>query len=118
MRLQGAGFSRPVKQPTRVTHLAGGVDIYLRRFKLLCFSWLRWWDDIGRRIGKAFFARCVSRMGAGGQGAGNSISLGGREGTAPASDPTPDSEAVVWVVVVGLGFQAIEDSIGSPLILV
>ena len=54
--------------------------------------------------------------GSRGPGAGNSICLGGREGTAPASDTTPDSEAVVWVV--GLGFHAIEDSIGSPLILV
>jgi hypothetical protein len=32
----------------------------------------------------------------------------------PASDTTPDGEAVVWVVVVGLGFQAIENSIGPP----
>jgi hypothetical protein len=53
-----------------------------------------------------------------GPGAGNSINLGGREGTEPAPDPTPDAEAVVWVVVVGLGVQAIENSIGSPLILV
>jgi hypothetical protein len=48
-----------------------------------------------------------------GPGAGNSISLGGQAGAAPASDATTDGEALAWAVVVGLGFQAIEDSIGS-----
>ena len=88
MRQSGAGFSRAVKRPTRVTHREGFV--------------------------------CKMRLPDGGRGtgAGNSISLGGREGAAPASDTTPDGEAVVWVVVVGLGFEAIENSIGSPLILV
>jgi hypothetical protein len=53
--------------------------------------------------------------GAGGQGpgAGNSVSLGGQEAASTASGATTDGVAVGWVVV-GFGFQVIEDSIGSP----
>ena len=40
--------------------------------------------------------------------------LGGHAANSTASDATPDGEALAWAVVVGLGFQAIEDSIGSP----
>jgi hypothetical protein len=53
-----------------------------------------------------------------GPGAGNSIDPGGRPAATTASDATPNGEALAWVVVVGRGLQAIEDSIGSPLILV
>jgi hypothetical protein len=44
--------------------------------------------------------------------------LGGHPAVTMASDATPNGEALAWVVVVGRGLQAIEDSIGSPLILV
>jgi hypothetical protein len=58
----------------------------------------------------------ATTTGAGGQGpgAGNSISLGGHPAATTASDATPNGEALAWVVVVGLGFQTIEDCIGSP----
>jgi hypothetical protein len=48
-----------------------------------------------------------------GSGAGNSISLGEHPAATTASDATPNGEAL-GVVVVGLGFQMIEDCIGSP----
>jgi hypothetical protein len=48
-----------------------------------------------------------------GPGAGISISPGGHPAVTTASGATPDGEAVAWVVVVGLGFRVIEDSIGS-----
>jgi hypothetical protein len=62
----------------------------------------------------------ATTTGAGGRGpgAGNSIKPSGRPATTTASDATPNGEALDWVVVVGRGFEAIEDSIGSPLILV
>jgi hypothetical protein len=44
--------------------------------------------------------------------------MGGHPAAATASDATPNGEALAWVVLFGLGFQAIEDCIGSPLILV
>ena len=71
--------------------------------------------EVGRRIGRGFLARCVSRMGARGQGpgAGISISPGRHPAGTTASGATPDGEALAWVVVVGLGFRAIEDSNGS-----
>jgi len=58
----------------------------------------------------------MGTTGAGGQGpgAGNNISLRGRPAGTTACDATPRGEALVRVVVVGLGFQAIDDSIESP----
>ena len=58
----------------------------------------------------------MGTTGAGGQepGAGNNISLRGQPAGTTASGATPRGEALVWVVVVGLGFQAIDDSIESP----
>jgi hypothetical protein len=121
MRLAGTGSARPVKQPNRVTHL-------FRVCRIIIFDGLSSFFSVGcdggmtlgDALGGFFLQDASPGWGPGargrGPGAGNSISLGGREGTAPASDTTPDSEAVVWVV--GLGFHAIEDSIGSPLILV
>jgi hypothetical protein len=41
------------------------------------------------------------------------MGLGGHPAATTASDATPRGEALVWVVV-GLGFQAIDDSIESP----
>jgi hypothetical protein len=68
-------------------------------------------------MGRHFFARCVTQ-GPGvcgrGPGAGNNISLRGHLAGTMASDATPRGEALVWVVVVGLGFQAIDDSMESP----
>ena len=57
----------------------------------------------------------MGTTGAGGQGpgAGNNISLRGQPAGTKASDATPRGEALVRVVV-GLGFQAIDDSIESP----
>jgi hypothetical protein len=77
--------------------------------KHLNFNWIRLPAGVG-----------MGTTGAGGRGpgAGNNIRLGGREGAAPASDAAPNGEAPAWVVVVGRGLQAIEDSIDSPLILV
>jgi hypothetical protein len=42
------------------------------------------------------------------------MGLGGHPAATTASGATPRGEALVWVVVVGLGFQAIDDSIESP----
>jgi len=58
----------------------------------------------------------MGATGAGGQGpgAGNNIRLRGQPAATTALDATPRGEALVWVVVVGLGFQAIDDSIESP----
>jgi hypothetical protein len=58
----------------------------------------------------------MGTMGAGGQGpgAGNNISLRGHPAATTALDATPRGEALVWVVVVGLGLQAIDDGIDSP----
>jgi hypothetical protein len=39
---------------------------------------------------------------------------GGKDAATTASEATPNGEALAWAVVVGLGFQAIEDSISSP----
>jgi hypothetical protein len=39
--------------------------------------------------------------------------LGGQESAAPTSGGAPNGEALVWVVVVGIGFHGIEDSITS-----
>jgi hypothetical protein len=50
--------------------------------------------------------------------AGGGMGLGGHPAATTASDATPDGEVLARVVVVGLGFQAIEDCIGSPLVLV
>jgi hypothetical protein len=46
-----------------------------------------------------------------GPGTGNSISLGGHPAATRASDAAPNGEALVRVVVVGLGLQAIEDGV-------
>jgi hypothetical protein len=61
--------------------------------KRLNLNWIRLWAEVG-------------------------MGLGGHPTDTTASDATPDGEALAWVVVVGRGLQAIEDSIGSPLILV
>jgi len=55
----------------------------------------------------------MGRTGPGGQGpgAGSSISLGGHPAATRRSKAAPDGETLVWVVVVGLGVQAIEDSV-------
>jgi hypothetical protein len=50
--------------------------------------------------------------------AGVGTGVGGHPAATTASDATPHVEALAWVVVVGRGLQAIDDSIGSPLILV
>jgi hypothetical protein len=42
------------------------------------------------------------------------MGLRGHPAATTASDATPRGEVLVWVVVVGLGFQAIDDSIESP----
>ena len=42
------------------------------------------------------------------------MGLGGHPAGTTASGATPRGEALVWVVVVGLGFQAIDDSMESP----
>jgi hypothetical protein len=57
----------------------------------------------------------MGTTGAGGQGpgAGNNISLCGHPAATTASDATPRGETLVRVVV-GLGFQAIDDSMESP----
>ena len=39
------------------------------------------------------------------------MGLSGQEAATATSDATPNGEAVSWVVVVGLGFRAIEDSV-------
>lgn len=112
MRLPGAGFSRWVKQPNRVAHLGPvcGVVIHEVLSRSVSFGCGGGW-----RLGDAswglFFARCVSRWGP---GAGNNISLRGHPAATTASEATPSGEALAWVVVVGLGFQAIDDSIESP----
>jgi hypothetical protein len=58
----------------------------------------------------------MGTTGAGGQGpgAGNNIGLCGHPAATTASGATPRGEAPVWMVVVGLGFQAIDDSIVFP----
>ena len=58
----------------------------------------------------------MGTTGAGGQGpgAGNNISLRGHPADTTAFGATPRGEELVWVVVVGLGFQAIDDGIESP----
>jgi hypothetical protein len=58
----------------------------------------------------------MGTTGAGGQGpgAGNNISLRGHPAGTMASDAMPGGGELAWVVVVGLGFQAIDDSIESP----
>ena len=58
----------------------------------------------------------MGTTGARGQepGGGNNISLRGHPAAATALDATPRGEALVWVVVVGLGLQAVDDSIESP----
>jgi len=68
----------------------------------LNFNWIR----LPARVG-------VGTTGAGGQGpgAGNSSSLGGHPTATTASDARTNGELLVGVVVVGLGFQAIEDSV-------
>jgi hypothetical protein len=47
-------------------------------------------------------------------GGGSNISLGGHPAATTASDATSRGKALVRVVVVGLGLQAIDDSIESP----
>jgi hypothetical protein len=42
------------------------------------------------------------------------MGLVGQEAATTAPDATPNGEALVRVVMVGRGFQVIEDSIGSP----
>ena len=54
--------------------------------KLLNFNWIR----VPGRVG---------------------MGLGGQPVSSAASEAAPDGEALVWVVVVGLGFQTIEDSV-------
>jgi hypothetical protein len=46
-----------------------------------------------------------------GPGAGNGVSLGGQAAATAASDTAPDGEALVLEVVVGLGFQVIEERV-------
>ena len=48
-----------------------------------------------------------------GPGAGNSINLGGRLAATTAYGAISNGEVLARVVVVGRGFEAIEDSIGS-----
>ena len=60
--------------------------IRVRLRKPLTFNWIR----VSARVGK----------GLGGPPVGNA-----------ASEAAPDGEALVWVVVVKLGFQTIEDSV-------
>jgi hypothetical protein len=66
--------------------------------------------------GEALFCTMRHPMGAGGQGpgAGNNISVRGHPAGITASHATPRGEALVRVVVDGLGLQAIDDSIKSP----
>jgi hypothetical protein len=70
--------------------------------KCLKFNWIR----LPARVG-------VGTTGARGQGPGdgNSISPGGHPAAATASNAASDGEAGIRVVVVGLGFRAIEDSV-------
>ncbi len=49
-----------------------------------------------------------------GPGAGNNIRLRGHPAGTTASEAKPRGEALVWVVVVGLGLQAIDENIESP----
>jgi hypothetical protein len=97
------------------------------RCKLLFFNGLRRRFEIGRRIWKAFFARCVSRTVRGSMvrvplckclnfnairlptGAG--MGLGWHPAAIAVPDAAPNGEALVWVVVVGLGFPVVEDSV-------
>lgn len=55
----------------------------------------------------------MGRTGAGGHGpgAGSSVSLSGHPAATRRSKAAPDGEALVWVVAVGLGVQAVEDSV-------
>ena len=84
---------------------------------------------LGRRTIRVPFGKCLTfnairlparagmgTTGAGGQGpgAGNNISLRGHPAGTMASDAMPGGGELAWVVVVGLGFQAIDDSIESP----
>jgi hypothetical protein len=39
------------------------------------------------------------------------MGLGGQTAATAGTDATPDGGALVWVVVVGLGFRAIEDGV-------
>jgi hypothetical protein len=56
----------------------------------------------------------VGTTGAGGQGPGdgNSISLGGHPAAASALDAAPNGEALVRVVVVGLGVRVVVVGLG------
>ena len=68
---------------------------------------------LGRRTIRVPFGKCLTfnaiRLPArGGMG------TGGHPAATTACGATPRGEALVWVVVVGLGFQAIDDSIESP----